>query len=372
MSGLLIDFSPIKTGGGAQLALNFARALEDVKFDRKVYYLYPDSGILASTLPDYAGEFVFTVPTNSIKRIIYEKTRLQKIIKDHKIKTIYTFFGPGLPRPSDVKSIVGVAYPIICYPDSKFWIYSDFKLRCKQKVVNYLRKTRLKSSSLIIAETEVMKERLRINLDLPEGHFIVVPPTVTEYVNECEPRKDFNFRFLFLSGISQHKNLWRLNQIVKVVDTFNLKIKFIISVSKSEFLSSLKDKDIYFDLIDKYFEFTGPIPSEKISTLYDSCDVMVNLSDLESFSNNYMEAWKSGIPIVASDRDFAREICKDSAIYVEPHSPESVVAGLKRISEDPALRYELASNGKNLLKKLPTMGERINLLLELFSDEKKN
>ncbi len=53
-------------------------------------------------------------------------------------------------------------------------------------------------------------------------------------------------------------------------------------------------------------ENIGPVPSEMLPQVYPSADALIFPTLLESFSRTYLEAMYFGLPILTSDRDFAR------------------------------------------------------------------
>src|SRR5262249_52811670 len=134
-------------------------------------------------------------------------------------------------------------------------------------------------------------------------------------------------RYVFVSGNETHKNLWRLYDIAGHALGGGLRdFVFSLTVTKEAYLRRLAGRTLDPAILDGHFEFLGQVPPQQIMRVYENADCVVSLSDLESFSNNYMEAWKVGLPLIVSDRDFSRAICGDSALYVDPHDAESVVA----------------------------------------------
>jgi glycosyltransferase involved in cell wall biosynthesis len=75
---------------------------------------------------------------------------------------------------------------------------------------------------------------------------------------------------------------------------------------------------------------------------------------METFSFTYDEAMHFGLPILTSDRDFARERCQDAALYFDPLDADSVARAMAQVMDDEGLRNRLAANGKRLLEKAPS------------------
>ena len=80
------------------------------------------------------------------------------------------------------------------------------------------------------------------------------------------------------------------------------------------------------------------LTAEEMPDLYRSADVFLHLSLLESFGNVFLEAWASGLPIVAHDSDRLRWIVGDSHYLCDTASPTELQA---------ALRAALASGAKS-------------------------
>ncbi len=68
---------------------------------------------------------------------------------------------------------------------------------------------------------------------------------------------------------------------------------------------------------------------EQINHLYNACDVLLFPSFKEGFGKPIIEAFSTGLPVVASDISVFREIAGDSAILVEP-TPDKCAKGVKQ------------------------------------------
>jgi glycosyltransferase involved in cell wall biosynthesis len=355
---LLIDFSPLKAGGGVQIALNFLDYISQSDEFSNVIVLISDKFPLTNNIHSKFKQIVLS--SSPIKRILAENFKLKKVIEKEKITHIFTFFGPGLPKFKNVRQIVSVAYPIICYDDSPYWEHISFKVKVLKKIYNIFRLNRISKADSVIVETTTMQSRLAKALKLPPDHFKVISPVPTSYVkNNKFMQNSSSCRFLVLSGLAEHKNIWRLIGVATIAQQKRLPIKFIITCDKSLFVNKYKKfLDSETDDILTYFEFKGSVPQDKIQQLYNSSDALINISDLESFSNNYMEAWLAAKPIIASDRDFSHNILGESALYVDPHDCDNIFDTLNLFINDSSLAKKLTAKGKEKLKALPSIEKR--------------
>ncbi len=364
---LLIDFGAIKTGGGVQLATNFLKMLGKQSMDGKVYLLLPSTGPLSTMLLEEYCDGLEYYPNSYLERKLFEITKLGQFIKNNQIDRIYTFFGAGLPRYKGTKSVVSVAYPIICYPDSPYWKYLPYVYSLRKRAVNTLRRMRIRRADAVVVETEVMAERLNKYVRVNKDKIRIIPPSPSLFIQDKEFRQiqnDCPVRMLLLSGLDPHKNLWRLLAIAACLKQLNItNAKFVLSVHKDDYVCNLKHiSDADRLLLEEYFEFIGPIPVDEIEAAYENANFLLNLSDLESFSNNYMEAWKSGLPLICAKTDFARHICRDSAVYLDPHNAEQSAAVIKDIISDSQKQERLVEHGKEYLAELPDSEEKFYMI----------
>ena len=370
---ILIDLSPLKAGGGSQLGYNFLKAASETLANSSQYiFLIPNSGSLSNASSKYKNlKFIYSPTDSTINRIWFEQFVLKGLYRRFKIDAVFTFFGAGLPHPPNVVSIVNVAYHIICYDESPYWKYISGIEKYKKLIINFARIKRLRYANLILVETEVMKKRLCNTLKRKEHDFKVVLPAPSAFLDDVLCLEKYpvkNPSFLFLSGVAPHKNLWRLPELAEELLPYVKNFHFVISTSESDFINALneKDKPVFFKNIS-LFTFLGTIPPYEISKLYQQCDFLVLLSDLESFSSNYLEAWKAGMPLIVSDRDFSRHICGNSALYIEPHQPKEAARQIGQFIQDGEAIKSNIIEGKKLFEKLPNNDVRFNEIINLIN-----
>lgn len=73
----------------------------------------------------------------------------------------------------------------------------------------------------------------------------------------------------------------------------------------------------------------GEVPREEILALYGKARAMIFPSTCESFGLPLIEATHAGLPILASELDFVRDVCVPTQTF-DPHSPMSIARAVKR------------------------------------------
>lgn len=91
--------------------------------------------------------------------------------------------------------------------------------------------------------------------------------------------------------------------------------------------------------------FMGRVEHDRLPPLYRDAAVFILSSRLESFGLPLVEAMASGVPVVASDLQVCREICRDAALYFLPDDPETLATHVLAVLREQAIAQTLSSRG---------------------------
>ncbi len=90
--------------------------------------------------------------------------------------------------------------------------------------------------------------------------------------------------------------------------------------------------------LDKVLENVGELQSNAISALYDSLDIFVFPSLVESFGLPLVEALAKRLPIVAADTPGNREIAGNAGLFFAPTNSDLLAAIIGEIIDNASLR----------------------------------
>jgi glycosyltransferase involved in cell wall biosynthesis len=90
---------------------------------------------------------------------------------------------------------------------------------------------------------------------------------------------------------------------------------------------------------------TGYVAQEQLPALYSGAMALVYPSLYEGFGLPPLEAMACGTPVVTSGTTSLPEVVGDSAVLVDPLSPDSIAEGIQRIVLDAPLRAQLRERG---------------------------
>lgn len=213
-------------------------------------------------------------------------------------------------------------------------------------------------ANFFLAISEFTKREMMTLLRIPPERIFVVPCACNGKLkrageNEiCLLREQYQLTkpfVLFVGNTNPRKNLQRLIRAFDKAKQRGLSHQLVIAGEqgwKFDRESVLKDvacKDAV--------HFIGFVPDEDLCALYSAADVFAFPTLYEGFGIPVLEAQSCGTPVLTSACSSLPEVGGDSAVYVDPHSEDSICDGLLRILNDAPLREELIEKGYENVKR---------------------
>lgn len=113
--------------------------------------------------------------------------------------------------------------------------------------------------------------------------------------------------------------------------------------------------------------FAGPVGREEVPLWLAACDMFALPSLREGMSNAILEGAAAGLPLIVSDRPFNREfLAPDQAVFVDPDSVESIMAGLSRVLTEPLVAASLAAHSR-VVAQAHSYVRRLDRIVAVFS-----
>lgn len=361
---ILIDNSNLNAGGGIQVATSFLYDLQSISENNLYYVVQSLNSAKQIKKKDFDDRFHFyDLNTNKIS-IIKRSTLVRKIEKEVQPDVIFTVFGPSYHK-SHYTKIVGFALGQILYPSSPYFKKSSFIEFVQVKLISKLKSLFFqKNSDVLIYETnDANLIYSRINNYKIKGY------TVSNTVNNVFFNSDnweeisiekSSFDVLYLCANYPHKNISIIPKVIDEIlnDGRLTDFRFHLSVSKSE----LKFEDKY----DKYINYLGKVEIKEIPLLFKEMDILFMPTLLETFSTTYLEAMVSKKPIVTSNLGFAKDICGDAALFIDPLDAKESAMKISSLYFNKVLYNDLVQKGTENLKRFGTSMDRTKKYLEIL------
>jgi len=363
----------LRKQGGLLVGLNFIESLKQTAPQHKYFIIAPkDVGYEDIEIP-IGSNFYFYKTKNMVGRTWFDLVTLPKIIKQFCPDIIFGMSAYGLLRPPSPQAI-WIQSPYLAYNQKKY-PGESLNDRIKLLINKLLLKMALTRTQRMFCQTPVMKERMckyynynpeKVQI-LPNAvsdfsRYVILPVSIPKVLSM---RKPGCLYCLIPSRYYPHKNPEIILKALKSGKQKFSEIFFITTIERDD--DPLAPK--YLDNVSKngfneHIMNVGRIRHEELPSYYKNIDLVIMPSLLESFSVSYIEAMYFGVPILATDLDFAHCICGDAAAYYNPSDVESFSDALIKLKSNPEILEQLRIAGKKQLQKFSyTWDDMVNRAL---------
>lgn len=151
---------------------------------------------------------------------------------------------------------------------------------------------------------------------------------------------------LYVGNAHPHKNLERLLAAFKKVKSASQNLKLVLVGKEDYFYNRLKNKVKEMGLSDAVV-FYGEASDMELVGLYKNAVALILPSLMEGFGLPALEAMDQGCLVLASDIPAFHEICRDAAIYFDPHDINDIAAKIEKVihSNDAYYPSKLIAKG---------------------------
>ena len=362
-----IDCMPLTVGGGVQVAIGILFGLAD---QSRVAWTAVVPTALRPTLPDsLAGDRrIRFVRRRSIADRVCLPPLLRGIEQDAAPDVVFTVFGPPLLKARSPQ-VVGFALPHLIYerdPEMP-------KPSLINRAADVVRCQSFRNADHLVVETATARERVARRLGIDIGRVSVISNSrnpLLQRLPDPEGKTRRIFSILIPSAYYWHKNLELVPKVAAALrqlqPSFDFVFRFTLSKASREWQAILADAT-RLGVGDRLVTL-GVIRISDLAAAYrDTC--VVYLPTLREISSAvYPESFFFRRPLITTDMDFARELCADAALLVEPRNPVAAASALLSLAQSPELARSLVAVGEQrLLATYPTPGEKFEMQIDLLA-----
>jgi glycosyltransferase involved in cell wall biosynthesis len=361
---ILLDLLPVlPRGGGLQNARNLWRVIAEEGGDHRWLALARPGHGLGELPRAPFQELRQMEPGGALGRVAFGLRGLPALARNW-ADVVFVPMGAG-PLRSPVPVVMGWHDSTQAYPE----LALDAGGSTERRLRGAYARAAARRADRICVQTPTMARRLARVWGIPEGRFRVVPNGPSSFLRTEAPAPETpppGVRRVIVPGEPKPaKNL-----------------EIVPAVAAALARRGVKDVELVLTVPPDPNEWTGPleealarhpkgvpvrrigqVPHAQLGPLYRSAAVVLLPSLAESFSATCVEAMHFGVPLVTSDRDFARDVCGDAALYAEPTDPEALATQIVRALDDAELRRTLRAAGFARLPAFPDWSERLRLYL---------
>jgi glycosyltransferase involved in cell wall biosynthesis len=357
---VLLNAIPLAVGGGRTIGLNLIRSLPPLRSDYDFLALVPEGRDYLGVCEEAGIESrVFPRrPGYALWRIWFDQVGVQQLAQSWGADVLFTLgnLGPIWPRLPHVLLFQNAYY---IYPWSEVRPFLSYGEALAVRLQRLLFGLSLRRVSAVAAQTGVAAARLREAFDVPRTRVAVLPNAIDMGVESTAKTDDSKLAglrdragdrlvVLTLTRYYPHKNLeFVIRTARRLRDYGDDRLVFYITVDPRQHPGAARlVQEIERDQLEDWVVNLGPILADGLALVYQAADILFFPTLLESFSGTYLEAMHHGLPIVTSNRDFARECCGDAALYLDPHDVEAAVRALQSLAGNSELREGISAAGR--------------------------
>jgi glycosyltransferase involved in cell wall biosynthesis len=226
-----------------------------------------------------------------------------------------------------------------------------------------------KKADVICATSNTIKEYIAQVINKPVS---VIPFGID--VNEFSKKNKaivFAQDDFILGSIKPLEPLYKIDVLIKSfaqlhVKYPHLRLMIIGEGSAQQELINLCKELTVFDKV----KFTGRIPFHEISKYYNMLDVLVNLSEYESFGVSIIEAMACEKPVVVTNVGGLKEIVKDDSLgfKVAVDSVEQTAKAIEMLISDKECYNSIAQNARKYVVDNFNWNDNIDSMMRVYTE----
>jgi glycosyltransferase involved in cell wall biosynthesis len=171
--------------------------------------------------------------------------------------------------------------------------------------------------------------------------------------------KESDFVVAFTGWYDHNKGVRRVSDAINMLNDSDIKSFFIGGIREGD--GEMPDCD---GILHK-----GRMPHDQIPEYLNMADVFVLPSLMEGCNNSIIEAMACGLPIIASDRPFNKDVLtKNNSILVDPLNVTEISNAIKKIKDDKELKQRLSKGALETAKTL-TINRRAERILNFIESK---
>lgn len=372
---VLFNASTNFKGGGVQTASNFIKHTIDDALGVDWHYAVSDviyENLKSMNVFPCNMTVFFESPARSLK--------MRRRMKEHadaiNPSLVYTMSGPAYVNFSQ-RHLLGCSNPYITHPNEFSFSHNMSliqRIMLKTKV-QYQCKW-VKRGDYWIFQTEAARNGFIKRMRIQKERTFVVPNALSSvfYNRNIEVSNNIDGEFIIFvpTAYYRHKNLEILpsvaSEIKKKLKEADIRRDFRLLMTIPP--ASRVEREIFNEArrlgVAEHIVNRGPFLLSEGPALYKKSNLMFMPTLLETFSASYLEAMISGCPIVTTDLDFARDICRDAADYFSPLNAAQAAETIMRLMEDDKHREMIIQKGYDRIKEFPTIEKRYQMIVNIL------
>jgi glycosyltransferase involved in cell wall biosynthesis len=364
-------------GGGLKNSAFFIKkAIEDKNFKWHFAVCRPVYSLLQEWHLDL-NQNNFTIFETSPSKNIAARKKLKNLSVALNIDLVYTMAGPAYVRFSS-RHLQGISNGYITHAD-----WESFRLRKGLvKTLKYYAHVAIQffytlNASDFVFQTEYAKDTFKKRSKIKEKRLNVIPNAfdlnLRDYFNQetntIKNSKESEITIFCPGAGHLHKGFQFIPEIAYQLQRISdKKFKFVLTLPfDSQFWLHIKSEIERLNLKECIINH-GPYKYTNLKNLLKTCNIVFVPSLLETFSASYLEAMCAKKKLVAADKNFAREVCRNYATYTNPQDGLSTAKAFNKVFANINISKDELALSNEILSNYGNQDQRFEKILALINN----
>ncbi len=366
---VLIDAGNLRVGGGVQVGASFVDELAALVQDEVALARWPWLADVVVEVSDVVRRDL-TRSTDHLDVRVVRRTwsdLARPSLRRREFDVSFTVFGPNYTPRRARRQVVGFADVSSLFPDAL--PPQPASAQARRAIRARLSRALFRRCDLVVAEAAFVARTLVERWGCDRDRIVVVPNVLNAVFVERSRQLPVEVpdatvpMFCYVARGYPHKNHDLLGPAGRLLrERHGREVRFALTLEAEEWNALSSETR-------EHSVNVGPIAVAQAPALYAACVGTVFPSLAECFSVTPLEALASGSPLVASDRDFVRDVVGESAAYVDPHDPASLADALDQVLAGSEATDRRRSGGLELARGWPTARQRAEAYLDVVSSQ---
>ena len=316
---LIIQAYNIHIGGGKVL---LEALLEDLQNTHLILFL--DTRLIIKDLKLKRAELKYVKPKlfNRIVAEIWMKHNVRK-------NDIVLCFG-NLPPLFKLKGKIYLFLQNRLLLDDISFKAHDFKTGIRLILERLWLKFFMHNCDEALVQTDTMKEHAILSKLKDKKHIIVCPflPN-SKSCQTASLKTNKKFDFIYVASGDKHKNHKNLIEAWILLKKKGYSLTLAITIDPKKYKILYQNYLLFNKKYDLNITNFSELSYQQVNLLYQDSKVLIYPSLIESFGMPLLEAKRYNLPIIASEKDYVRDLVNPVESF-DPHSPKSICNAIIR------------------------------------------
>lgn len=311
-------------GGSYQITQNYIRQTIHRKDISWAYIISED---LYADMKDFfddcdAPVYVFRNQPD-VAHYYSTQKRVYKIECEFEPDIVYSIVAPSYYRFKRGKEVMRFTHPWITHPNQYLKKILGPMGGLKLAIYNAPRIYFMKKCKYFITQSETAKKGICRITGTRKDFVQVIPNTLPAYFLDITPTPNLNIEGYHIASVAapqKGKNLLLIPDFIhQLITRHNLNNVWVYTTIPTTNIIWQKLEKRAKELgVSNHIRNMGYVKQADLVSLYNRCNFIFFPSIMEVFSASLLEAMYFQLPVLASDLEFNRDVCKDCGTYFEP------------------------------------------------------